>query len=50
MYDPKGNGKDKDVQAVRFVEIEPPSHLRGIVHRYRELKTDGVLYAPSLSH
>jgi AraC-like DNA-binding protein len=43
MYDPKGNGKDKDVQAVRFVEIEPPSHLRGIVHRYLELKTDGVL-------
>ena len=43
MYDPKGNGKDKDVQAVQFVEIEPPSHLRGIVHRYLELKTDGVL-------
>jgi AraC-like DNA-binding protein len=43
MYDPKGNGKDKDVQKVHFVEVEPPSHLRGIVHRYLELKTDGVL-------
>jgi len=43
MYDPKGNGKDKDVQAVQYVEIEPPSHLRGVVHRYLELKTDGVL-------
>lgn len=43
MYDPKGNGKDKEVQAVQFVEIEPPVHLRGIVHRYLELKTDGAL-------
>ncbi|SFR52548.1 helix-turn-helix domain-containing protein [Litoreibacter janthinus] len=43
MYDPKGNGKDKAVQTVHFVEAEPPSHLRGIVHRYLELKTDGVL-------
>ncbi len=43
MYDPKGNGKDKEVQAVHFVEAEPPSHLRGIVHRFLELKTDGPL-------
>lgn len=39
MYDPKGNGKDKTVQAVHFDEVEPPSHLRGIVHRFLELKT-----------
>lgn len=43
MYDPKGNGKDKAVQSVQFVEVEPPSHLRGIVHRFLELKTDGSL-------
>jgi AraC-like DNA-binding protein len=43
MYDPKGNGKDKAVQSVRFVEAEPPGHLRGIVHRFLELKTDGPL-------
>lgn len=43
MYDPKGNGKEKAVQSVQFVEVEPPSHLRGIVHRYLELKTDGEL-------
>ena len=43
MYDPKGNGKDKAVQDVQFVEAEPPSHLRGIVHRYLDLKTDGHL-------
>jgi AraC-like DNA-binding protein len=43
MYEPKGNGKEKAVGAVRFTELEPPSHLRGIVHRYLELSTDGVL-------
>lgn len=42
-YDPKGNGKEKAVQSVQFVEAEPPSHLRGIVHRYLELYTDGTL-------
>ncbi|MGB7317600.1 MAG: AraC family transcriptional regulator [Planktotalea sp.] len=43
MYDPKGNGKEKAVQKVQFREAEPPSHLRGIVHRFLELKTDGTL-------
>jgi len=43
MYDPKGNGKDKAVHAVEFIEREPPKHLRGIVHRYLELKTTGAL-------
>lgn len=43
MYDPKGNGKDKTVQSVQFAEAEPPDHLRGIVHRFLELKTDGTL-------
>lgn len=43
MYDPKGNGKEKAVQTVTFDEAEPPEHLRGIVHRFLELKTDGSL-------
>ena len=43
MYDPKGNGKEKTVQTVQFSEIEPPNHLRGIVHRFLELKTENPL-------
>ncbi|KIN63277.1 putative HTH-type transcriptional regulator, AraC family [Sulfitobacter noctilucicola] len=43
MYDPKGNGKDKSVDAVVFTETEPPAHLQGIVHRYLELKTNVTL-------
>lgn len=43
MYDPKGNSKEKAVDAVRFTEVEPPRHLRGIVHRFLELETDGTL-------
>lgn len=43
MYDPKGNGKDKAVQDVVFTEAEPPRHLRGIVHRFLQLKTVGTL-------
>ncbi|MCR9238060.1 MAG: AraC family transcriptional regulator [Alphaproteobacteria bacterium] len=43
MYDPKGNGKDKTVQSVQFAKAEPPDHLRGIVHRFLELKTNGTL-------
>lgn len=44
MYDLKGNGKEKVVQKVEFIELEPPMHLRGIVHRFLELKTDGSLF------
>ncbi|MDA7426003.1 helix-turn-helix domain-containing protein [Thalassococcus lentus] len=43
IYDPKGNGKDKSVDTVTFVEAEPPEALRGIVHRYLWLKTDAPL-------
>jgi len=43
MYDPKGNGKQKTVTSVQFVEMEPPDHLSGVVHRFLELKTDGML-------
>ena len=43
MYDPKGNGVEKTVQTVRFVEVEPPSHLSGIVHRFLEIKIDSAL-------
>ncbi|WP_419913706.1 helix-turn-helix domain-containing protein [Hoeflea sp.] len=39
MYDPKGNGKDKAVESVQFFEAPPPDHLRGIVHRFIELRT-----------
>lgn len=39
MYNPKGNGKEKAIQAVQFFEAKPPAHLRGIVHRFLELKT-----------
>lgn len=43
MYDPKGNSKDKNIEVVQFVDVEPPSHLSGIVHRFLDLKTDGIL-------
>lgn len=43
MYDPKGNGKDRTVRNVQFSEVTPPAHLRGIVHRFLELKTEGQL-------
>lgn len=43
MYNPKGNSKDKAVHSVQFVEVEPSQHLCGVVHRFLELKTDGVL-------
>lgn len=39
MYDPKGNGKDRKVETVEFFEAEPPAHLRGVVHRFLELRT-----------
>lgn len=42
-YNPKGNGKEKTPQSVQFVEAEPPNHLRGIVHRFLELKTEDTL-------
>ncbi len=45
MYDPKGNTREKTAKDVQFVEAQPPDHLRAIVHRYLELKTD-----PSLSN
>lgn len=43
MYDPKGNGKDKAVHSVQFTEADPPERLRGVVHRFLELRTDGPL-------
>ena len=43
MYNPKGNGKEKTVREVQFTELEPPTHLRGIVHRFLELNTHGPL-------
>ena len=43
MYDPKGNGRERAVDAVQFVEALPSAHLSGIVHRYLELKTQADL-------
>jgi len=43
MYDPKGNSKERAAQSVQFVEAEPPDHLRGIVHRFLDIRTDGTL-------
>ena len=43
MYDPKGNGKDRTVGTVQFFEAEPPMHLRGVVHRFLELRTQASL-------
>ena len=43
MYNPKGNGKDKTVPSVLFAETEPPDHLRGVVHRFLDLKTEAPL-------
>lgn len=42
-YAPSGHGKDRTVESVNFVELMPPEHLSGIVHRYVFLKSDGVL-------
>lgn len=38
------------MDAVQFVEKEPPAHLRGIVHRFLELKTDGLLASDYCFH
>lgn len=43
MYNPKGNGIEKTLQPVRFIELKPPSHLFGVVHRFLELKTESAL-------
>lgn len=50
MYDPKGNGKEKSVEAVSFAEREPPAHLRGILHRFLHLKTERDLDEPYRFH
>ncbi|WP_342075876.1 AraC family transcriptional regulator [Yoonia sp. SS1-5] len=43
MYDPKGNSREKTAEAVQFTEAMPPDHLRGVVHRFLELRTDAPL-------
>ncbi|WP_295893901.1 AraC family transcriptional regulator [uncultured Vibrio sp.] len=40
MYDPIQDGRDKEVQSVRYTEVKPPAHLAGLVHNYWELKTE----------
>lgn len=39
MYDPKGNSRKRTMDAVHFVEAEPPLHLADVVHRFLELRT-----------
>jgi len=43
LYDPKGNGRLRAIEAVRFREAEPPDYLKSIVHRFLELQTEGAL-------
>lgn len=43
MYNPKGNGRERAIQAVEFAEAEPPDHLRGVVHRFLHLRADPPL-------
>ncbi|MEM9105533.1 MAG: helix-turn-helix domain-containing protein [Pseudomonadota bacterium] len=43
MYEPKGNGRDRSVDTVQFSEALPPEHLRGVVHRFVELRTQTPL-------
>jgi AraC-like DNA-binding protein len=43
MYSPIQDGIEKTVQAVRYTEAKPPSHLSGLVHCFWELKTDTAL-------
>lgn len=50
MYDPKGNARDRAVEAVEFVEAEPPDPLRGIVHRFLSVRTLGSLDADYRFH
>lgn len=50
MYDPKGNAKDRAIDAVAFAEAAPPAALNGIVHRFLELKTAHPLPAEYRFH
>ncbi len=50
MYDPRGNGKEKAVDTVQFLEVAPPAALAGIVHRFLELRTDSPLDADYRFH
>jgi AraC-like DNA-binding protein len=43
MYHPKGSCKEKAASSVEFVEVEPPAHLRRVVSKFLELKTNGTL-------
>lgn len=43
MYDPKSNSKDKSAPSVQFIETKPPPHLKAIVHRFIELRTNALL-------
>ncbi|WP_040981197.1 helix-turn-helix domain-containing protein [Oceanobacillus jeddahense] len=50
MYNPKGNGKQKTVQQVQFIEAGPPSHLSHLVHRFLEVRTNTPLDNDYLFH
>jgi len=43
MYDPKGNGKDKTVSEVSFIEACPPDDLKHVVHRFLDVRTTAPL-------
>lgn len=42
-YDPKGNSRERAAQSVHFAEAEPPAHLRGVAHRFLEVRTLAAL-------
>lgn len=43
MYDPKGNGRHRSIDSVQFSEARPPQRLRGVVHRFLDLRTQSPL-------
>lgn len=50
MYDPVKDGVEKSVQAVSYVEANPPPPIAELVHCYWELKTERVLDADFTLH
>ena len=50
MYDPQGNSVEKAEQEVRFTEVPPPAHLRSVVHRFLELRTERPRAEPYRFH
>ncbi|MEM1341795.1 MAG: AraC family transcriptional regulator [Pseudomonadota bacterium] len=50
MYEPKGHGRDRELDQVAFTEVPPPAHLAHLVHRYLELRTRETLAEDNRFH